>query len=227
MSKLQMFLGQAGTALLAVAFVGVLVRGHYRRFYSFAVYLAAILAFMVLILVFPRRFYSSSAYQAQQIAIALLRFSMAIELAIRTFRAFPGALATLRMVAFLIVSITAGAALLAPVPQDQVSFVGELEARVLNGTVWLFGAIAALILWYRLPTNRFRKAVLLSYLPYLLIFALAANGLGSFGWDRGGPFQYTRQVAYLLLVLYWAWIAWSRDPPPPPPPPADSEEPPA
>jgi hypothetical protein len=208
MSSLQMVLGQAGTVMLAAALAGVIVRRRYRHFYSFAIYLVVALAVPVLIILSPGRFYRFEVYQWHQVALAVVRFSMAIEIAIRTFHAFPGALATMRVLAFLIVSATALAVLFAPVPRDQVSFVGQLEPRVLNGTVWLFGAIAVLILWYRLPTQPFRKAVLLSYLPYLLVFALVANILGALGWERGRPFEYARQLAYLLLVSFWAWIAW-------------------
>jgi hypothetical protein len=212
MSSLQMVLGQAATVMLAAALAGVMVRRQYRHFYSFAMYLAVALAMSVLIILWPQRFYRSDVYQVHQAALAVVRFSMAIEVAIRTFQAFPGALATLRVLVFLIVSATALAVLLAPVARDQASFVGQLEPRVANGAVWLFGAIAVLILWYRLPMHPLRKAVLLSYLPYLLVFALVADILGARGWERGQPFQYARQIAYLMLVSFWAWTAWRAGP---------------
>ena len=35
--------------------------------------------------------------------------------------------------------------------------MADLQPRVLNGSIWLFTAIAALILWYRLPVDPFHK----------------------------------------------------------------------
>ena len=93
------------------------------------------------------------------------------------------------------------------------SFLAELHPRVLNGSIWLFTAIAALILWYRLPVEPFHKAVLLSYVPYLLVFTVTMNVLGSLGWagwERGWAVRYFNQLAYLALMMHWARAAWRR-----------------
>jgi hypothetical protein len=84
--------------------------------------------------------------------------------------------------------------------------------RVLNGTIWLFAALAILILWYRLPVHWFQKAILLSYVPYLLVFTVAMNALGEMGWQRGAWANTAGQVAYWLLVLYWNYTAWRPEP---------------
>jgi uncharacterized membrane protein YozB (DUF420 family) len=88
------------------------------------------------------------------------------------------------------------------------SFVAEIHPRVLNGSIWLFTAIAALILWYRLPVDAFHKAVLLSYVPFLLVFTVMLNTLGSVGWERGWYVTYLYQLAYLALMTHWARAAW-------------------
>jgi hypothetical protein len=93
---------------------------------------------------------------------------------------------------------------------DFRSFMAELHPRVLNGSIWLFTAIAALILWYRLPVNAFHKAVLLSYVPFLLVFTVTMNALGSATRDRLGWLSYLYQLAYLALMVYWARAAWRR-----------------
>jgi hypothetical protein len=144
----------------------------------------------------------------------LIRFAMALELAYRTFRAFPGALATLRWALLFVLVVTFVAVVTVSGPRtDYQSFLGELHPRVLNGSIWLFTAIAALILWYRLPVNPFHKAVLLSYVPYLLVFTVTMNVLGSLGragWERGTPARYLNQIAYLALMVHWTWAAWRR-----------------
>ena len=139
----------------------------------------------------------------------LLRFVVALELAFRTFRGFPGAMARLRLVLLTVVGFTLVVVLAATPPRlDYVTFVGQVTPRVLNGSVWLFTAIAALILWYRLPVRPLYKKVLLSWVPYLLVFTVAMNALGAVGWERGLALDYLRQVAYLALVAYWAHAAW-------------------
>jgi hypothetical protein len=93
---------------------------------------------------------------------------------------------------------------------DFNSFVAELHPRVLNGSIWLFTTIAALILWYRLPVDAFHKAVLLSYVPFLLVFTVMLNALGSLGWERGWHVTYLYQLAYVALMTFWARAAWRR-----------------
>jgi hypothetical protein len=62
------------------------------------------------------------------------------------------------------------------------------------------------ILWYRLPVRPFHKRVLLSYLPYLLIFTVAMNALRRPAGSEDGS-SYFNQIAYLTLAA-WAWAAW-------------------
>ena len=130
---------------------------------------------------------------------------MALELAGRTFRAFPGARSTLNVVVMVVVAVTLALALPSYDPDhDYVNFVLNLQPRLLSGSVWLFTAIAALILWYRLPVLPFRKAVLLSYLPYLIISTAFLNVLKEYGWDRLQVLQYLNQGVYFALVTFWA-----------------------
>jgi hypothetical protein len=87
--------------------------------------------------------------------------------------------------------------------------------RVLNGTIWLFAGLTILILWYRLPVHWFQKAILLSYVPYLLVFTLAMNALGEMGWQRAAWADWLRMLAYFCLLLFWNYAAWRREPSPP------------
>ena len=41
----------------------------------------------------------------------------------------------------------------------------QIQPRILNGTIWVFTSQAALILWYRLPVDSFRKAILIGLIP--------------------------------------------------------------
>src|SRR5713226_3351038 len=86
---------------------------------------------------------------------------------------------------------------------------GRIQPRLLNGTIWLFAAIAATILWYRLPVDPFHKAILIGFVPYLLIFTTGLNILDSYGWDLRTSVNYAQVGAYVALMAYWAHAAWS------------------
>ena len=67
---------------------------------------------------------------------------------------------------------------------DYVTFLEEVQPRLLNGTVWIFTAIAGLILWYRLPVAPLHKSILLGYVPYLLYDAVFLKALLQASWQR-------------------------------------------
>jgi hypothetical protein len=224
--------------MTVIALAGLLVRGRYRTCPSFVLYLLVILAGDLLLLLGPRHldvgsalfgllgekgFYSRSFWLIDQLAINLARFVVALELAYRTFRSFPGARATARGVLFVLVGVTL-VSVVAVTPQvsaidpdDRVKQIfGVLQPRVLNGTVWLLTGMAALVLWYRLPVDRFHKAILIGLVPYLLVFTIGLNATETYGWGNS-LVQWRNLIitsAYLLLMGYWARAAWAPHAPP-------------
>jgi hypothetical protein len=206
MTPLAKVIGLASTLLLLTTLVGLVVRGHWRAWYSYALYIAILPVFTLLFLA-DERLYSKDVWMVQEALLNAVRFGMALELAGRTFRAFPGARSTLNVVVMVVMAATFALALPSYDPDhDYVNFVVNLQPRLLSGSVWLFTAIAALILWYRLPVLPFRKAILLSYLPYLIFATAFLNLLSQYGWQQG--LQYLNQLVYLALVSFWAYTAW-------------------
>jgi hypothetical protein len=214
MSAVQQAISVLGVALVATALVGCVARSRYRAWWFFSLYLLTVLASDVLILSAPRRFHTPEFWGGKETAIAGLRFAMACEVGVRTLRAFPGALATARFVVLLVLVVTVIAIATSPSAVGYESWVGELQPRVLNGSIWMLTAIAAVILFYRVPVQPFHKAILLSYLPYVLVFTILLRYLGSAGWSRGALMQYVGQLAYVTLLGYWNYAIWRRDPPP-------------
>jgi hypothetical protein len=213
MTTVQAWIAYTGTLALAIVLAGVLVRGRYRSWCFLALFLAGTLVSSVMIMAWPGRFYTKGFWQGKETALNFLRFAMALELAYRAFRAFPGALATARWALLFVLGVTFAAVVFSGGGTDYPSFLGEIQPRVLNGSIWLFTAIAAIILWYRLPVDHFQKSVLLSYVPFLLIFTVCMNMLGSAGsagWDRAWPVRYGNQLAFVGLMLHWARAAWRR-----------------
>jgi len=211
MTTVQVWIAYVGTLALAIVLAGVLARGRYRTWYFLALFLAAILISSIMIMAWPGRFYTKGFWQGKETALNFIRFAMALELAYRTFRAFPGALATARWALLFVLGVTFAAVVVSGGGAGYENFLGEIQPRVLNGSIWLFTAIAAITLWYRLPVDHFHKSVLLSYVPFLLIFTVCMNVLGSVGpagWDRAWPVRYLNQLAYVGLMIYWARAAW-------------------
>jgi hypothetical protein len=221
LTTVQAWIAYPGTIALAIVLAGVLVRSRYRLWWLFALYLALTLVSTVMLVAWPSRFYTTAFWQGKETALDFIRFAMALELAYRTFRAFPGALATARWSLLLVLLVTLATVLLSGGTHDYQSFLADVHPRVLNGSIWLFTAIAAIVLWYRLPVNAFHKAVLLSYVPYLLVFSVCIKLLGSVGaagWERAWPVRYLNQLSYVTLTIYWAYAAWRRSEVPARPP---------
>ena len=217
MQTLWSLFAYAGTVAMALALAGVFARRRYRVWLSFPLFLAVSLLCTVMMLSWPRVFYTGDFWQGKENALNLLRFAMALELAYRTFRAFPGALATLRWVLLLVLVTTLFAVIaVSGGGSDFHSFMADLQPRVLNGSIWLFTAIAALILWYRLPVDPFDKAILLSYVPFLLVFTVSMSVWAEFSAGSGTGGQrpwfvtFAYQLAYLALMVHWSYAAWRR-----------------
>src|SRR5262245_52425384 len=210
MTQAQAILGDFGRCLLAAVLVGLLVRGHYRRAVFFTLYVISVLVPAVLARLWRDRFFTPEFWQAKEIVIAVLRFGFALELALRTFRSFPAALRTLRLAILFILILTLGIVVsVTPAHLDYVSFVGQVHPRITNGSIWIFTAIAALILWYRVPVLPFYKRVIIGYVPYLLFTSAVSHVLGSMGFVRGWAMNAADQIAYVSLLLYWTFVAWS------------------
>jgi hypothetical protein len=190
---------------------GLVARRRSTSCYSFTSQLLAVLVSDTLILAWPGRFYTRDFWFMKDSFIHFLTFAVAAELAFRTFRGFPGALWTSKRVLLVIVALTVLVALdpFSPRSYDIDTLTGQVYSRLVNGSVWLFTAIGALILWYRLPVDPLHKAILIGFVPYLLVFNVALNAMASYGWDRVRLYMsYADTTAYLAVVAYWAYAAW-------------------
>ena len=214
MTPVAILLAAFGTALLAITLAGLLMRGGWRTWYAFTAYLAITSAFTTAVLLRPEVFYVPQAWTLEQNVVNAVRFAVALELAARTFYSFPGARSTLRLALLVVLTATlvmVGSA--ASGAGDYQSFLEELQPRLLNGTVLVFTSIAALILWYRLPVARLHKSIVLGYVPYLLFQLVYLHVFVTRSWETKA-LAYLNQAAYLLLVSYWARVAWRRPDPP-------------
>jgi hypothetical protein len=199
--------------LIGATFVGVLKRGRLRVCRMFLLFLAVVYITDVVPHLWPDRFFTSQFWLVRESVHNALRFAVALELAYFAFRSFPGARSTARALLLLLVTTTLAAVLLStwelPGLPQYSEILSQLQIGPLLGTVWFLIGVAALILWYRLPIDAMHKAILLGWVPFLLIFAVALKLAGALGWDSNIAWlNHVHTTAYLLLLGFWARAAW-------------------
>jgi hypothetical protein len=79
--------------------------------------------------------------------------------------------------------------------------------------LWLLTATALLVVWYQVPLHAWPRAILLGFVPYLLVFVIALDLLKRHGWAalHAGA-GILDSAAYLALLLFWNRVVWRRDP---------------
>jgi len=209
MASFQQAIAFAVLGALLALLGGVLARRRWDAAYTFTAYLVVVLLTELLILGWPGTFYTKAFYLQKENLINALRFGVALELLYRTFRSFPSAHRTARGVVFTVLLGTLALVLVATQGQpDAHTLINKIQPRVISATVWLLTALAGLILWYRLPIDAFQKAILVGWVPYLLIFSAALAYVGDYGQDFLAVTNYVHTLAYLALLLFWARAAW-------------------
>ncbi len=186
--------------------------------YSFVGYLSVVAATDLLSVLWPDTFWRQSVWLGKELVIAVFRFGIALELTYRTFRAFPGARRTARSVLVLMLWVTLAVVVAGTwdltLPVDSAAYrplISRVLPRLINGSLWLFSAIALLVLWYRVPVHPLHKAILAGYVPYLLVFTALLNLIERVGWDVRVSASHLSGVAWVLLLAYWSIAAWRKD----------------
>jgi hypothetical protein len=195
-------------AMIATLF-GLLVRHRAHLCWSFVAYLVTALVCNSLMSFWPEQFFRLWFYSFQLDLLNALKLAIAAELTYRTFRAFPGAAARVRV-------------LLAPVFFVPVLFVSKVPAgasyqdilqihqpQLQTGVIWIITAITLLIAWYRVPVHAMHRAILIGFAAYLLIFTTLLNVLRDFGFENlRSFFNVADSYAYVVLLCWWAYAAW-------------------
>lgn len=208
MTASQVLIAHAVKILVLLTLAGILARKRWGTCWSFTTYLAVILLCNSLVSFWPERFYQPWFYLVRTGLYGALKVAIALELAYRTFQAFPGAQATARRLLFLIVFATSALLLAMPWDASYGAAVFEWEPRILTATIWLLNALAVVVIWYRVPIHAYHKAILLGFVPYLLVFTILLRLLRHYGWDILPIVQSAEPAAYMLLMGWWAWAAW-------------------
>ena len=208
MTASQVLIAHAVKILVLLTLAGILARRRWSSCWSFTTYLAVILLCNSLISFWPEHFFTRDFYRVRQGLYDGLKVAIAIELAYRTFQAFPGARATARRVLSLLVIASSALLITASWDSSNGAALFEWEPRVLTATIWLLNALAIIVIWYRVPIHTYHKAILLGFVPYLLVFTILLRLLNHYGWEVLSVVQSADPAAYMLLMGWWAWAAW-------------------
>jgi hypothetical protein len=210
MSELQIALSHAVKLALLGVLAGLFVRGRARLCWSFAFYAAAILVGNTVASLWPAGFYTPSFWVLKQGVYDALKMAMALELAWRTFEAFPGALRTARVILLALLAVSA-LALGALTPASSYMTLWEWQPGIATAALWLLTATALLVVWYQVPVHDWQRAIMLGLAPYLLVFVTLLDLLRRHGWTARSEIGVADSAAYLALAAFWAWAVWRRD----------------
>jgi hypothetical protein len=195
------------SALQLVGLLGVLIlRGHYQRMPLFTIYVGGVTLSNAMYILHS----TWETWMLHQVVTAALRFGVALELTRCIFGAFPAAAVTARRVMLVILVFTAVTAITVPTPGPEYTRMhAESIPRMASAAIWILTALAALVLWYRLPLAPLPRAILMGYAPYLLVFTIGMSLLFDAGSQRTRVWVgYVDPLAFFVLVNYWLRVAW-------------------
>ena len=196
---------------MLVVLVGVFVQRRHRQCRSFVVYVLMVLGCESLMALWPGRFFNPEFWMIRQALYDAAKLLVALELAWRTLRAFPGALHTGQLAALVLLPVAVVVMVSFPTTAGFGS-VAEWAPRMVVGTIAVFTMTAVLALWYHLPIRPWHRALIMGFSGYLLVFTVLFNLLRIHGWTIVGWFNLADGFAYLGLSIWWAVEAWRSEP---------------
>jgi hypothetical protein len=195
-------------AVLAVL-IGLFVRRRAHLCWSFLGYLVWALVCNSLISFWPDQFFRQWFYVIMYGVADALKLAIAAELTYRTFRAFPGAAARVRVLLLPVFLVPALFVSKVPSGVSYEEWIVQYQPQVQTAVIWIMTAITLLIAWYRVPVHAMHRAILIGFACYLLIFTTLLNVLRHFGFEHVRTFiGMADGYAYLLLLMGWAYAAW-------------------
>ena len=192
---------------LAIVIFGVLRRGLHRRCWSFLVYLLAVLIFSSVEMAAQMLdgvaalewFRSWNFWHVEQTVFEVVKLALAVELGIRVVAAFPGTWRLARALLGAALLTTTAAVMLGAAPQHPL---------VATATIWLFAAVSLVVVLFNLPLHAWDRALLAGFVPYLFVFSTLTSIFTRRGYELAETLGSVDQVAYLVLIGWWAYAAW-------------------
>jgi hypothetical protein len=211
-NEYQLAVAHATKIALLMALVGLFVRRRASACWSFTIYLAVVLTCNCLVSFWPRTFWVYDFWIRKQAAYDILKLAIAVELGARAFRSFPGALAAARIVGLVVLSAS-GLLIAATAGGFHPHRPWDWLTATSTATIWVFAAVAMLVLWFRIPVSSIHRAILLGFVPYLAVFTVLTGLLQRHGMSVYSWITVSETYVYLFLVSWWAVSSWHREEP--------------
>ncbi len=209
MSAIHRALVLLGFALAVAVLMGIIRRRRVSQCIAFTLLVLASAGFTGLFLIFPQG-NTPALYLLKQGIYDSLLFAIALELSFRTFAAFRGVATRVRLVLVLAVA-TSTALIFFLTPNSPYSQFWRYQPSVTTAGIWCLTAVALLIVWYQIPIRAFLKAIILAYVPYLVVFVICVDLIGRLGWGAIPRLNILNAIAYDAMAASWAYAAWRKD----------------
>jgi hypothetical protein len=156
----------------------------------------------------PDIFFNYAFWMRRQALFDVLKLLIGVEIALRAFRVFPGARAAWErlLAASVVIATTLGFWFLPREAPYSVMFAHQPQINA--ASVWLFTVTSLVIVHYRIPVDPWHRAILLAFVPYLLVFTTTLATINALGASINPAMGFLDSVAYLVLIAYWAQTAW-------------------
>jgi hypothetical protein len=209
MSGTELLLAHVMKLGLLAVLVGLFTRRRAHVCWSFIGYLSWNLGCNVLYTMWPDQFYRQWFGLLMQGVSDAFKVAVVAELTYRTFRAFPGAAARVRVFLAPVFLVPVLFVWRVPSAASYEELARVYQPQVVTGIIWCMVATSLLIAWYRVPVHAMHRAILIGFASYLLIFTTLKNVVRDFGFlEVGRIINLFDGYAYLILLAGWAYAAW-------------------
>lgn len=194
---------------VAATLAGLVKSGRARYCLSFVAYLTALLTCEALTVLWPADFFVAQFYLRKQTLYDVLRTVVALEMAWRVVRSFPGALRTARW-SSLVLLVGAIAVIASGPHRSSYAAIFDWQPRVVASTALLFTLTALLVAWYHLPIRAIHRAIMGGFAIYAAFFTTVLSLLQRWGWEIRWLTNAIEGTVLLGVITWWMLTAWAR-----------------
>lgn len=210
MTEVHRFLYLLSLVLLALLCLGMIRQRKLGQSVAFSLCIAVATSYSLMVFIFPDS-NTPEAFMVKQAVYDSLLFAMALEIAYRAFAAFRGIADRVRALLAAAVALSTLAIFLATPANQQFSDLGRYQPAVTTAGLWCLTFVALLIVWYQIPVPPFTRAIMLGYVPYLVVFVFCMDMLARRGWSFVHSVNTLNAAAYDAAAGYLAYAAWRKD----------------
>lgn len=211
----QLLVAHLTATLLAVAALGLVVRGRVRLSRCFLVYLLVTIVANRLVILWPDRFYTWRFWTLKETTYTVLQVAVACELGWLIFRVLPRARRRAAAAIAAVLLTTAIAVSVGDVPGNTyLAMLGFVTPRGQAGALWTFLAVTLVAAWHRVPLHPFHRALLATFALYLGTYTALLSFVGLRAATRAdylvawSVLEALDPLAYAATAGVWAWAAW-------------------